>query len=49
MQTIAENNWRVRHEFEIQDIPAEVIHQAKRTITDTLGCAWAVMTAAPPK
>ncbi len=32
-----------------EDIPAEVIHQAKRTITDTLGCAFGGYDSEPAK
>src|SRR5688572_1928627 len=40
MQTIAERIAAYASNLKYSDIPAEVTHQAKRTITDTLGCAF---------
>src|SRR5262245_57793808 len=40
MQTVAEKIGAYAATLKYEDIPAEVTHQAKRTITDTLGCAF---------
>ncbi len=49
MQTIAEKIGAYAKNLTYQDIPAEVIHQAKRTITDTLGCALGGYDSGPAK
>ena len=40
MQTISERIGDYAATLRFEDIPADVVHQAKRTITDTLGCAF---------
>ena len=49
MQTIAEQIGAYATNLKYQDIPAEVLHQAKRTITDTLGCALGGYDSGPAK
>src|SRR6187401_426851 len=40
MQTIAESLAEYAARLKFEDIPAEVIHSAKRILMDTLGCAF---------
>ena len=49
MQTIAENLGAYASTLKYEDLPAEVIHQAKRIIVDTLGCAFGGYTSEPGK
>ena len=47
MQTIAENIGAYASTLKYEDLPAEVIHQTKRFIADTLGCAFGGYTSEP--
>jgi 2-methylcitrate dehydratase len=40
MQTISEKLGAYAATLKYEDIPAEVVHQIKRFIADTLGCAF---------
>src|SRR5258708_18049523 len=37
------------HRLTFEDLPAEVVHDCKRRIIDTIGCAIAAFDAAPPR
>jgi 2-methylcitrate dehydratase len=47
MQTIAENLGAYASTLKYEDLPADVIHQTKRTIVDTLSCAFGGYTSEP--
>lgn len=49
MQTIAENLGAYASTLKYEDLPAEVIHQTKRTIVDTLACAFGGYASEPSK
>ena len=49
MQTVAENLGAYAATLKYQDIPANVVHQAKRTIMDTLGCAFGGYDSEPAR
>ena len=49
MQTISENLGAYASTLKYEDLPENVIHQAKRTIIDTLGCAFGGYTSEPSK
>jgi 2-methylcitrate dehydratase len=47
MQTIAENIGAYASTLKYEDLPAEVVHQTKRFIADTLGCAFGGYSSEP--
>ena len=47
MQTITEDIGAYASALKYEDLPAEFIHQAKRFIVDTLGCAFGGYTSEP--
>src|SRR5687767_4970359 len=49
MQTVAENLGTYALSLKYEDIPADVVHQAKRTLMDTLACAFGGYGSAPSK
>lgn len=49
MQTISETLGTYASTLKYEDLPADVVHQAKRTIMDTLGCAFGGFTSEPSK
>ena len=49
MATIAERLSSYATSLRYPDLPAEVVHQAKRLIIDTLGCALGGYTSEPSK
>ena len=49
MPTVAENLGAYAATLKYQDIPANVVHQAKRTIMDTLGCAFGGYDSEPAR
>ena len=49
MLTIAERLSSFGTSLRYQDLPPEVVHQAKRLIIDTLGCAFGGYTGQPSK
>ena len=49
MQTIAENLGAYASTLKYEDLPAEVTHQVKRFIIDTLGCAFGGYTSEPAR
>ncbi len=49
MQTVAEKLGAYAATLKYEDIPADVVHQAKRTIMDTLGCAFGGYDSEPAR
>ena len=49
MQTVAETLSAYASTLKYEDLPAEVVHQAKRTIMDSLGCAFGGYSSEPAK
>ena len=49
MQTVAEILGSYASTLKYEDLPADVIHQTKRTIIDTLGCAFGGYASEPAK
>src|SRR5258708_34055709 len=47
MQTITEDIGAYASTLKYEDLPAEVIHQAKRFIADTVGCAFGGFASQP--
>ena len=49
MQTVAENLGAYAASLKYEDLPSDVIHQTKRIIVDTLGCAFGGFASEPAK
>ncbi|HZM45044.1 MAG TPA: MmgE/PrpD family protein, partial [Burkholderiales bacterium] len=49
MQTVAENLGTYASTLRYEDLPAEVVHQAKRLVLDTLGCAFGGYDSEPAR
>src|SRR5690606_6931325 len=48
-QSVSERLARVVHEIRYEQLPPEVVHQCKRLVLDTLGCALGAYDSSPAR